>query len=51
MICFAQENTVLIKDIQELKLSYESILHIKNQLSVQYDDLRRQCEDEQRVIN
>jgi hypothetical protein len=44
-----QENLELIKEIQELKVTYENISYLKNQISTQLEDMRRKYEDEERV--
>lgn len=44
-----QENIELTKEVQELKVNYENISYLKNQISSQAEDLRRRLEDEERV--
>ena len=44
-----KENIELTKEVQELKVSYENISYLKNQISSQFEDLRRRFEDEERV--
>lgn len=44
-----QENIELTKEVQELKVNYENISYLKNQISSQFEDLRRRFEDEERV--
>merc|ERR1712127_429795 len=44
----SQENIELTKEVQELKVSYENVVYLRNQVSPQYDDLRRRFEDEER---
>lgn len=39
----------MTKEVQELKVSYENISYLKNQISSQFEDLRRRFEDEERV--
>ena len=45
----SQETVELTKEVQELKVSYENISYLKNQISTQMEDLRRRFEDEERV--
>lgn len=44
-----QENIELTKEVQEIKVNYENITYLKNQISTQFEDLRRRYEDEERV--
>ena len=46
-----KENIELTKEVQEIKVNYENISYLKNQISSQFEDLRRRFEDEERVIN
>ena len=43
------ENTELIKEVHEYKVSLDNANHLKTQLASQLEDTRRRLEDEERV--
>lgn len=45
----SSENTELIKEIHEYKVSLDNANHLKTQLASQLEDTRRRLEDEERV--
>lgn len=47
----SSENSDLMKEVQEYKVSLDNVNHIKLQLASQLEDLRRKYEDEERVRN
>lgn len=45
----SQENTELIKEVHEYKVSLDNANHLKGQLAQQLEETRRRLEDEERV--
>lgn len=45
----SSENTELMKEVQEYKLLLDNANHVKGQLAVQLEEIRRRLEDEERV--